>query len=321
MSLSTPVAFLIFNRPDLTEIVFKAIAQAKPKKLFVVADGPRFPEEADKCQRARAVVNKIDWDCDIFTNFSETNLGCKLRVFSGIDWVFSQVDEAIFLEDDCLPDASFFSFCQTLLARYRDDSRIMHIGGGNFLFNQVRIEASYYFSRYAFAGYGWASWKRAWNHYDPNMKSWPEFKENGLVGAIFEDEFERDFWAQMLDKTFIGDIDTWDFQWFYTCWCQGGLSILPSVNLVSNLGFRPDATHTKAHDENPPLANLKTSSLETILHPRFLVRNKAADTCVFNLISRRGERTENNKFIDVARTYLSTVRQRATRLLQFKSSI
>jgi hypothetical protein len=132
MSLSTPVAFLIFNRPDLTQIVFEAIAKVKPKQLFVVADGPRFAAEAKKCEQARAAIDRVDWECEVFTNFSDTNLGCGQRVASGIGWVFSEVEEAIFLEDDCLPVESFFSFCQALLEHYRHDERIMTINGNNF---------------------------------------------------------------------------------------------------------------------------------------------------------------------------------------------
>src|SRR3990172_12860511 len=137
MSLSTPVAFLIFNRPDLTRTVFQAIAEAKPKTLLVVADGPRFPEEAEKCKKARTVVlSGVDWDCRVSTNFADSNLGCKVRPSSGLGWVFSQVDEAIILEDDCVPAPSFFYFCQTLLEYYRYDERIMGIGGWKFQFGR-----------------------------------------------------------------------------------------------------------------------------------------------------------------------------------------
>ncbi|MEN2383889.1 MAG: hypothetical protein KA716_33360 [Gloeotrichia echinulata DEX184] len=148
MPLSTPIGFFIFNRPDLTAQVFEAIRQTKPHKLLVVADGPRFPEEEEKCLKTREVIKSVDWDCEVLTNFSEINLGCKYRVYSGLDWVFSQVEEAIILEDDCLPTPSFFYFCQTLLQRYRDDERVMHISGNNFQFGQSRTPYSYYFSKY-----------------------------------------------------------------------------------------------------------------------------------------------------------------------------
>src|SRR5467141_2345085 len=170
MSLKTPVAFFIFNRPDLTEIVFEAIAEAKPTKLFVIADAAAKPEDEKK--------------------YTEQNIGARDNVPAGVQWVFSQVEECIFLEDDCLPDPSFFSFCETLLEYYRDDERIMHINGGNFLFNQVPLSDSYYFSRYMFTGYGWASWKRAWKYYDLDMRSLPEFEEKNLMSFVFDDQEE-----------------------------------------------------------------------------------------------------------------------------------
>jgi len=146
MSLSTPVALLIFNRPDLTRIVFDAIAQVKPRQLFIVADGPRCPEEVIKCQQAREAVKKVEWECEVFTNFSDENLGCKHRISTGLDWVFSKVEEAIILEDDCLPTQSFFYFCQTLLEHYRHDTRVMHISGNNFQGGRKRTDYSYFLS-------------------------------------------------------------------------------------------------------------------------------------------------------------------------------
>jgi hypothetical protein len=280
MSLSTPVAFLIFNRPDLTETVFRAIARARPAKLLVVADGPRSAAEAEKCRQARAVIESVDWDCEVLTNFSEDNLGCKQRVASGLDWIFSSVDEAIILEDDCLPAPSFFGFCEELLDRYRHDMRIMHVCGSNFLAGREQIDQSYYYSRYSFC-WGWASWKRAWKFYDPEMKSWPHFQQQGLIEKIFEDPDEQSYWTNILASTFNGEIDTWDFQWFYTCFAQGGLTVVPSVNLVSNLGLRPDATHTKNVHEREYLGNIPAGSIDRIDHPEFVVRHRDADRDVF----------------------------------------
>ncbi len=281
MLLTTPVAFFIFNRPDVTAKVFEAITQAKPEKLLIIADGPRSSEEAEKCRKTRRVVENVDWECEVVTNFSDTNLGCKRRVASGIEWVFSQVDMAIFLEDDCLPVPSLFSFCQTLLERYRDDERVMHIGGCNFLPDRIPINDSYFFSRYIFP-WGWATWKRAWQHYDEDMKSWPEFKKAKMLEYIFENPDERQLWEQRFDLAFNGEIDTWDFQWFYNCWTQSGLAITPSINMVSNLGFHPEATHTKTPFERSILANRSAIEMEgTIRHPQFIVRHREADAYIF----------------------------------------
>jgi hypothetical protein len=277
MSLSTPVALIIFNRPDLTEIVFEAIAQAKPKKLLVIADGPRFPEEAEKCQQARAVIEKVDWDCEVLTNFSEENLGCKQRVFSGLDWVFEQVEEAIILEDDCLPSPSFFYFCQTLLERYRTNEKIMHIAGTKFVSGDLKTNASYYFSKYPYI-WGWASWRRAWQNYDVEIKTWPQFKEWGMMRSSHEDPYEQRYWTSIFDRVFNG-FDTWDWQWYYACYSQNGLSIVPKVNLVSNIGFGPDATHTITETRRP---GRQKSEIWEIIHPPSIVRDRDADAYTFD---------------------------------------
>ena len=277
MVVSTPVAFIIFNRPDLTQIVFEAIRQAQPKKLLVVADGARFPEEIEKCQRARDIIKQVDWECEVLTNFSGPNMGCKLRVSSGLDWVFSQVEEAIILEDDCLPSPSFFSFCQTLLERYRYDERVMHISGDNFQLDQIRSQYSYNFSRYPHI-WGWATWRRAWQHYDVDMRLWIDFQSSSLFRAMFDTNYEWLYWSDIFNSVYIGEIDTWDYQWYFCCWLQSALSIEPSVNLVSNLGFRWDATHVK---EENPLAKLPVSEILSIVHPAIVTRNNAADKYTF----------------------------------------
>jgi GT2 family glycosyltransferase len=158
--LTTPVAFLIFNRPDTTARVFEAIRQAKPPKLLVVADGPRpdRPDDIEKCKAARAIVEGVDWDCEVLKNYSDINLGCGKRPATGITWVFEQVEEAIILEDDCMPNPTFFEFCQAMLAEYRDDKRIMMIGGTNFLGEWKSKIQSYHFSFYG-GTWGWASYK------------------------------------------------------------------------------------------------------------------------------------------------------------------
>jgi hypothetical protein len=149
MGCPTPVALIIFNRPHLTEKVFSQIAAVRPAKLLVVADGPRCPQEVEPCQKSRATIDRIDWVCEVETNYSDINLGCRERIVSGLNWVFSRVDEAIILEDDCLPHSCFFHFCETLLDKYRHDNRVMEIGGGNYQFDKVTEENSYYFSKYA----------------------------------------------------------------------------------------------------------------------------------------------------------------------------
>jgi hypothetical protein len=276
--LTTPVAFLIFNRPNTTLRVFEAIRKVKPQKLLIVADGARFPEEIKKCNEARSVIERVDWDCEVLTNLSEVNLGCKLRVSSGLDWVFSEVEEAIILEDDCLPTQSFFFFCQTLLEYYRYDSRVMHISGNNFQFHNHATDYSYFFSKYG-GIWGWASWRRAWRHYDRDMKTWGEFKRTKMMDCVCDDLYEKVYWTKILDHVIQGIPNTWDYQWLYARWTQSHLSIVPAVNLVSNIGFNSSATHTNQQDH---LANLYTEDIWEITHPSFVVRNRLADVDIFN---------------------------------------
>jgi hypothetical protein len=279
--LTTPVAFLVFNRPDVTERVFNRIAEAKPQTLLLVADGPRTEKEATTCDQVRKIIDRVDWDCRVLKNFSDVNLGCKHRVASGLDWVFSQVSEAIILEDDCLPSLSFFHFCQTLLDRYRDDERVFEICGNNFQFGISRTEDSYYFSRYAEI-WGWATWRRAWRHYDVTMKSWPAFKAAGCIRWVFENPAEQQYWEPYFQQCYEGKIDTWDYIWFYTCLSQSGLTVLPDINLVSNLGFGPTATHT--FDVESRFANVPAGEILHVRHPQHLIRHVEADTYYFDKV-------------------------------------
>lgn len=275
--LKTPVAFIIFNRPDTTERVFAEIAKAKPPKLLVVADGPRANRsgEADKCAVTRAIIERVNWPCEVLTNFSDVNLGCKNRVASGIDWVFEQVPEAIILEDDCIPHPTFFRFCEELLERYRDDMRIGMISGDNFQFGQQRTADSYYFSRYNHI-WGWASWRRAWQHYDREASIWPVLRDGDWLSAITRNSSERKYWAKVFQAVHDGRIDTWDYQWILTNWSQGMVAILPSVNLISNIGFGGDATHTHGASI---YADMKIEPMVFPLrHPTVFLPNVEADS-------------------------------------------
>jgi hypothetical protein len=275
--MKTPVVFIIFNRPDQTKRVFEAIRAVQPSKLFVIADGPREEKlgEAEKCAATRAVINGVDWQCELITNYSDINLGCKKRVSSGIGWVFEQVEAAIILEDDCLPDYTFFSYCEHLLEKYRDDARIMAISGDNFQFGRRRTEDSYYFSRYNYI-WGWASWRRSWQHYDVDIKLWNTVCEGNWLKDILNDDSAVEIWRERLQSVDDGKIDTWDYQWVLACWLQNGLTIVPNVNLISNIGFGIDATHTTDRDNK--LANLPIQAMYLPLqHPKFVVCDSESD--------------------------------------------
>jgi hypothetical protein len=276
--LTTPVAFIIFNRPDTTERVFAEIAKAKPSKLLVVGDGPRSDRhgEAVKVAAARAILQRVDWECEVLTNFSDVNLGCKRRVSSGLDWVFEQVEEAIILEDDCLPDPSFFRFCQELLERYRHDQRIGMISGDNFQSGRRRNDDSYYFSKYVHI-WGWATWRDRWaGSYDVTMAKWPRIRDEGWLVDMVGNAHEAAYWKKIFERVHRGEIDTWDYQWGFANWVEGRMSIAPTVNLISNIGFnRADATHTSGDSD---AANLGLSPISFPLHhPLGVVRNIQAD--------------------------------------------
>lgn len=274
--LKTPVCFIIFNRPDVTEQVFEKIREAKPPKLLVIADGARANKagELEKCLAARAIINQVDWECEVLTNYSDVNLGCRKRIYTGLDWVFSQVEEAIILEDDCLPHPTFFRFCEELLEEYRHNSRIMLVSGQNLQFGQKRRNYSYYFSRYNHC-WGWATWKRAWQHYDDTMALWPQTRDENWLFDILQDEQAFKYWSSMFQAMYEG-FDTWDYPWLFACYINQGLSVLPNINLVSNIGFGKEGTH--ATDSNSILANIPAEEIQFPLeHPPFIVRDTQAD--------------------------------------------
>lgn len=242
---STPIAFFIFNRPHFTQRVFESIAAVKPPKLLVIADGPR-PEktgEVGQCLAAREVIEKVDWPCEVLTEYSSDNLGCKRRLATGLDWVFSQVQEAIVLEDDTLPHPSFFPFCEKLLARFRTDERVHMIRGSNFLFDARPVPWSFYFSRF-YNIWGWATWARAWEHYDVEMRVWTRLRETDWLERYLPRTEMAELVRYFFDETHAGRIDTWDYQWMLAGWLNDALAIAPATNLVRNIGFGAEATHT-----------------------------------------------------------------------------
>lgn len=268
--LITPIVLIIFNRPDTTARVFAEIAKARPPKLLVIGDGPRDGRdgEAKRVAETRNIINKVDWPCEVLTNYSDANLGCKNRVSSGIDWVFEQVEEAIILEDDCLPHQSFFRFCQELLSVYRDDSRIGMICGTNSAY-KVKHNTSYFFSRIPRI-WGWASWRRVWQNYDVDFKGYTEVGYILNLMNSFKLQTEGEHWVSVMEAVRTNKIDTWDAQVLHMALKQSYLSIFPSGNLISNIGFGREATHTKDNDRGQ--ANLEYIDIEFPLkHPVYFL--------------------------------------------------
>ncbi len=275
--MKTPVVLIIFNRPNHTERVFEAIRQAKPSKLLVIADGPRVNRTDDhqKCAAARAIIERVDWDCDVLKNYSDINLGCDPRIIDGLNWVFDIVEEAIIIEDDCVPHPTFFPYCEELLERYRDDERVMNISGQNVLFGRKRTEYNYYFSRFTLC-WGWATWKRAWQHFDVDLKLWPEIRDRKFMKDILEDPYAVKVWERTVQMLYDGQLTGWDFKWIFACWMQNGLCLVSDRNLVTNIGYGAEATHI--HDENDPYIKMATEAMTFPLkHPPFISRDLEAD--------------------------------------------
>jgi hypothetical protein len=274
---SVPIAFIIFNRPEVTLRTFSEIAKIKPKKLLVIGDGPRksVTGEAERVQKTRAIIERVDWNCEVITNYSEVNMGCKRRVSTGLDWVFSQVNEAIILEDDCLPNQSFFMFSQEMLEKYRNCPEIGMISGINFQKGAQRGDADYYFSKYMHI-WGWATWSDRWRKcYDVDMKEWPEFSKSSEYAALTVSAGNGRYWSNIFNRVYRGEIDTWDYQWVFANWLRNRLCIIPNFNLISNIGFGAGATHTTIEN---PLSNLPVIDMTFPLkHPDSIKINLEAD--------------------------------------------
>ena len=251
--------------------MFKAIRQAKPPRLYVAADGPRAnkPGEAERCAEVRLIATNVDWPCEVKTLFRESNLGCKMGVSSGINWFFDNEEEGIILEDDCLPAQSFFWFCEKLLVRYRNDTRVWQISGSVFFKDSISLsEADYFFSRYG-PIWGWASWRRAWRYYDPDLIQWSEMSSPGVMSNVYPDKNEKAVKFNLGKKLVNKEIDTWDYQWGFAKNYNNALTIVPKRNQIVNIGFGLDATHTLSVDKEAPI-KLELIS-ESIRHPNFII--------------------------------------------------
>lgn len=273
--MKTPVLFLVFNRPDVTARVFEAVREARPERLFVAADGARAdrPGEAELCAQTRAIATAIDWPCELVTLFRDENLGCRRAVSGAISWFFEHVEDGIILEDDCVPDHSFFPYCTELLARYRDDARVMCITGDNSLGGHAATRDSYSFTSFPLI-WGWATWRRAWAAYDFERFQSSDYER--VVGGISRDPRFVERASRNFRKTASGEIDSWGFVWSFCAMAEGGLTCIPRVNLIQNIGFGNEATHTT--DDTHPRANVAANRLDVpLVHPRDICRDPMHD--------------------------------------------
>lgn len=272
--MKTPVLFMVFNRPELTRASFAAIREARPARLYVAADGPRPEREDDTglCRAAREIATAVDWPCEVKTLFRGRNLGLRLACSSAAAWFFKNEPEGIVLEDDCVPHPDFFPYCEELLARYRDEPKVMLIGGSNYQYGKKRGEGSYYFSLYPHI-WGWAAWSSTWETYDLNMSGLERYIRTRMREQIGHEGAFR----AMMRKFMLVDrgVDlNWDFQLVYSIWRAGGLSVIPNVNLVGNIGNVEDS----AHPWRPDVSHFrKVEGLPEIVHPETIARDKAAD--------------------------------------------
>lgn len=276
-SLKTPVLLIIFNRFDTTVQVLDALRKAQTPALYVYCDGPRQAKEGEAAilQEVQAkVLQSVDWPCEVHTQFRTENEGPRLAIGHAINWFFEHVEQGIILEHDCVPHPSFFSFCESLLEYYKDNEQVMHISGDNFQFGKWRGDGSYYFSRITHI-WGFATWRRAWKHYDVHMSQYPAFKEKDRVREFIHHKRSQKFWRDIFERSYTGAIQSWDYQWTFSVWLQNGLAILPNKNLVSNVGFDGDALNTT--DPNHKLASMKTEELNHIIHPSSMQIDEEAD--------------------------------------------
>ncbi|WP_115719140.1 nucleotide-diphospho-sugar transferase [Gallaecimonas mangrovi] len=277
MSFKTPVLFLVFNRLDTTQQVFQRIREIKPIQFYIACDGARENKSSEKkdIEKVRQyILENIDWHCEVKTLFREQNLGCKLAVSSAIDWFFENEEQGIILEDDCLPSKSFFYFCQENLEQYKNDLRIWHVAGYRYP-GLKKISKSYDFSRFTQV-WGWASWRSRWKHYDVTLEKYKKHPNILRDLSFFEQKDANQSRADVLSRVVDGEINTWDYQWNFCVRINNGLAIRPSQNLVRNIGFNEQATHT--FDEELSIVNNQELEIEFPLsHPEFIMSSKIID--------------------------------------------
>ncbi len=285
-TVKSAIAICVFNRPDLTIQVFNQIRKVKPEKLYIIADAPRIYNAEDniRCKKVKAIFNDIDWDCDVKTNYATENMGCCKRLSSGFTWVFENEEKAIFLEDDCLPNIDFFRYCDEMLEKYSDDNRIMLVSGTNVLGKWNISADSYLFSKLG-GIHGWASWRRAWKHFDLDITNW----NNKNVKRLIKNKMGNTFYYQRCKiYDFLvnnsNNATAWAYQWGFARIVNNGLAIVPCVNLISNIGFGSDATHTL--NATGKTAKLKVFEMKFPLkHPDYIIDDDVYDQKMFGILT------------------------------------
>ena len=273
--MDTPVAIIFYNRPGHLQLLLNVLATVRPTRLFAICDGPKNEEAAEQVAACRQLIDEIGWPCTVVKNYAASNMGLRGRFDSGLDWFFDLNESGIVLEDDVLPDPSFFAFTSTMLERYKDDSRVMQVGGLNFQDGIQRSRnAGYYFSSYAHS-WAFATWRRAWQKHDKSMADWPTHGVEILRRQFDNDIYAVRYWQYILDRHSQSPNDTWDYPWQFSIWREHGMCCIPEVNLVRNIGFGPEAIHTKYASD--PGMDKPTFTLHNFRAPDKQTINRAAD--------------------------------------------
>jgi len=260
----TAVAFFVYRRPHLARLAFASIRRSRPKRLYFIADAPKDSSDVESCALSRELLGEIDWDCEVRSQLAERHLGCARRIASGVTWVFEQEDRAIFIEEDCIAAQSFFPFCDELLERYASVRSVMMLTGFNLLLEWKPAEGSYSFSHLG-SSWGWATWRRAWAHFDCNLEAWTQDARDQVRSLLENDDVfaER---ARLFDKVAKSRLDSWAVPWNLACLLRGGCCIVPSVNLIQNVGFGDDSTHYKSQ-KDPNFGVPPSAMIFPLSHP------------------------------------------------------
>ena len=271
-----PVLFLGFNRPDKAARVLEPVRRVRPRRVFIAVDGPRDgrADEPARCRETqRAFENGVDWPCEVHKLYRETNLGCRVAVSSAITWALEQVEHCVIIEDDCVIQPDFLKLCAVLLPRHAEDQEVMNISAASFQPGVARGDGDYYPSKYAHC-WGWATWRRAWQHYRDDLSG---FEPVLTDKTLHKTEDEQAYWQIIYQRCVAGEVNSWAYRWMFSCWLKRGVGLIPNVNMVTNVGFTDDGTHTTAGDSKLGPLGL----LEGHRAPSSLEANAEADDFTF----------------------------------------
>ncbi len=320
MTTPAPVLLMAWRRPDTIKEVIAALRLAAPKHVYVACDGPN-PHNREEiklvAETRRVISEQLDWGCEVSKLYSDSNRGCRLGVSQAITWFFQHVSEGIILEDDCVPHPDFFPFCSELLEYYRSDERVWCITGNNFQHGQARGRASYYFSKYPHC-WGWAAWRRAWRNYSADFEFWPLWRRSTQWRELHSSEREKSRWTNVFDRVYAQQVDSWALPWMACVWKHEGLTVTPQENLVTNIGFGNNATHTKKHDAklSIPCKSLTLAGQ----HPPEVKPDKCADQYVFENIFAPVRQSSGKRTTGLAEAYTKFLK-RAKRVLWRRSPL